>query len=1125
MKVRTRRRWTGFIVVGLVIALFPLTRGEEKGTDPPARLGVAPTSERLVEVDRIEVPGAANLDGALTADETLMCVVKNRISNEDPRGGLYLVDLATQSVLVQHTLEGKGFTSEVAATTHEGISRCYMTISRQSGGTDTEGLDRLEVFRIDEDILVREASIVMPPFCTSNFGPIGISASTDGKRLYVGDRGCVRVHVIDADPASDRFHEVLSSVQTGGVVIGVDLTPDGSRVYAVNRGPDEASLACIDTTEAEGDPPDNAWGGTACNGVAEIPLGIGVSGGLAAVAISPDGNRAYAVANTADQCIAVVDTNPDSKTFNRTIDVMATTGDLLQALEVSRDGKQLFVAAGTPHELIVFNTATLVQTQRLTVAPRPNNILVPRAGPVEAYVVSTGRRIPILERGLGPMLSGSEDGSGADLLSDLSDPTDCPVPATPDEPDSGIDPPIRIERDGNRLLFFRESEFDPFREILLLNPHPLNGSPQDFLIRNLELPAEASPPGSILGALQSLVVQGLDLMDFRSSRTSIDGYDSTLRPNSASISSEFLGTETVMTSMLANDEDGNGIKEGVTIELPLLPDIEVPVDLFGSGDSSEYMGLTLPAPLSFSLLKFLPLGDTNNAGLPDSAGFDIDGDGEADPDLPLFPFVAGAENPEVELKIHFAQFGDGTAGEAKLSSRITLFNLDPDAPAQVKILLRKDDGSALTVDLNGEEVAGQKELVIQAGGMVQLSTDGEGPLVAGSVIVCSDRAVAGVILFSGNVGVAGVGVSHVMAHGFVAPIETSVQAGVNTGIAVMNLRDTEFTVPLVLCDVDGKRLAAGAVVLAGFGHRSLFVDEIDWVLEEGVELDLASFTGTLKAEEGKLAATVIQVQPGEFATQPVAPNFGQLRFGLLTIADQATAPAGKAEPELNQKLYFAQFGNGGAPGAEVFSQILLLNLTDREANVKVLLKNDDGEPLSVTLNDEVVEGEKELVIPAGGLSVLRSDGKGDLISGSVLVCSDQGLAGNVLFGGSVGAAGVGSSALVLQGFTAPVQSNSEERLSTGIAITNGETDELVVQLALAGVDAMSVATAELTLAGMGHRALFLEQIEWKVEEGMELDPSNFVGLLTARAPGRLAGTVISTSPGFFSTLPAMPNLK
>ncbi len=125
----------------------------------------------------------------------------------------------------------------------------------------------------------------------------------------------------------------------------------------------------------------------------------------------------------------------------------------------------------------------------------------------------------------------------------------------------------------------------------------------------------------------------------------------------------------------------------------------------------------------------------------------------------------------------------------------------------------------------------------------------------------------------------------------------------------------------------------------------------------------------------------------------------------------------------------------------------------------------------------------------------------------------------------MGVAGVGSSALVRQGFTAPVQSNTSERLSTGIAITNGEADELVVQLALSGVAAESIADAELTLPGMGHRALFLEQIEWQVEKGAQLDLSNFVGLLTARAPGRVAGTVISTSPGFFSTLPVMPNLK
>ena len=333
-----------------------------------------------------------------------------------------------------------------------------------------------------------------------------------------------------------------------------------------------------------------------------------------------------------------------------------------------------------------------------------------------------------------------------------------------------------MERDGNRIRFYHPGEFTPYRELLLLNPHPLNGAPQDVLINNTEPVPKAFPKGGLTAQALWLLSRILGEPLLKSHHVSIDEYDSSLRPVSAAITSEFLGVEEALSSSLrGNDEDENGLTESGTLELPLLPDTKADVDLFGAGITSEYVGFSVPDGRDLPGLKFIPLGDTNGDGLPDSPAFDLDGDGEADPGLPLFPFFAGAENPEVELKIHFAQFGDGTAGEATVSSQITLFNLDPDEPAAVKILLRGDDGSALTVDLNGEEVPGEKELVIPAGGMVQLSTDGEGPLVAGSVIVCSDRAVAGVILFRGNVGVAGVGISHVpgsrvcSSHGNVHP--------------------------------------------------------------------------------------------------------------------------------------------------------------------------------------------------------------------------------------------------------------------------------------------------------------------------------------------------------------------
>ncbi len=55
--------------------------------------------------------------------------------------------------------------------------------------------------------------------------------------------------------------------------------------------------------------------------------------------------------------------------------------------------------------------------------------------------------------------------------------------------------------------------------------------------------------------------------------------------------------------------------------------------------------------------------------------------------------------------------------------------------------------------------------------------------VSAPVTVPSDIELAGVILFGGSVGVAGVGASEVLRRGFGAPLESNAEDGINTGIA------------------------------------------------------------------------------------------------------------------------------------------------------------------------------------------------------------------------------------------------------------------------------------------------------------------------------------------------------
>ena len=62
-------------------------------------------------------------------------------------------------------------------------------------------------------------------------------------------------------------------------------------------------------------------------------------------------------------------------------------------------------------------------------------------------------------------------------------------------------------------------------------------------------------------------------------------------------------------------------------------------------------------------------------------------------------------------------------------------------------------------------------------------------------------------------------------------------------------------------------MATAQLPLSAMGHRSLFVNQLDWV----PEVDFSERTGVIVATaDGRIAATVIQTRPGQFATMPVA---------------------------------------------------------------------------------------------------------------------------------------------------------------------------------------------------------------------------------------------------------------
>jgi hypothetical protein len=198
----------------------------------------------------------------------------------------------------------------------------------------------------------------------------------------------------------------------------------------------------------------------------------------------------------------------------------------------------------------------------------------------------------------------------------------------------------------------------------------------------------------------------------------------------------------------------------------------------------------------------------------------------------------------------------------------------------------------------------------------------------------------------------------------------------------------------------------------------------------------------------------------------------------------------------------------------------LFSLSDADAAATISLKDDDGDPLTVDLNGEEVTGELDVEIPARGLRRFETDGVGDTVVGSVTVESDQPLSGVVVFGGSIGLAGVGASPAAGDGgFSAPMEVNSADGISTGIALMNLGNQPVTITLTLTDDDNSPLATGEIVLAAMGHRACFLTEVEWD----SEVDFSDFSGVLNATSDGTISATVIQTRPDQFATMPVALN--
>ena len=228
--------------------------------------------------------------------------------------------------------------------------------------------------------------------------------------------------------------------------------------------------------------------------------------------------------------------------------------------------------------------------------------------------------------------------------------------------------------------------------------------------------------------------------------------------------------------------------------------------------------------------------------------------------LPVIPI------PPESDQLYFPQFGDGQG----ISSTLILVNPSNET-ATGTASLSGIAGQPLAVDINGLVRIGSFPISIPPGGIAFYATDGLGEPVVGSVEVKCSTPLGGVILFSGPLGVAGVGASQPVSK-FLVPIESAVAGGVRSGVAISNPNDFQIQLTLTLRDFQGVPVPDGSaqVPLLPRGQVAKFAEEFF----EGRAIDLSSFRGTLEVEaSAPVNSTAIRVSPRQFATLPVTEVF------------------------------------------------------------------------------------------------------------------------------------------------------------------------------------------------------------------------------------------------------------
>ncbi len=369
----------------------------EAGVDPvPAIVGLADNARRvsLTPITPLAFDTAYDVEitgGLQDTDANALTnpTTTSFVTSFPPALRLSSVSPPSATVGIELILGGRGFNADPALNT---VFFNNVAVTAVDAGPDflrvrvpanaTTGLIRVEAnsqvsSTLGFTVLVPNTSPLDEVVASLGSGSStkGVSLSPDGTRAYTLSPEANLVIPIDMETFTSG-----DGIPVGNNPVSIDIHPDGTLAYVANFGSNDISVIDVDPTS-----------GTFEEVVARIPTGNSPID----LAVSPQGDDVF-VAHAAETFFNIIDGNSSSSTFNQVV-ASVGSGTTSKAVAIDPDGTRVFFGTNVGYfiveqpgfETVVASVASGSSTKALKITPDGTLLIVlDTTGSVDIYDVN-----------------------------------------------------------------------------------------------------------------------------------------------------------------------------------------------------------------------------------------------------------------------------------------------------------------------------------------------------------------------------------------------------------------------------------------------------------------------------------------------------------------------------------------------------------------------------------------------------------------------------------------------------------------------------------------------------------------------------------------------------------------